>query len=83
MMKPFASILATWLLASLPLLAAEDDSGEGTAAEPEQPAAVTGTEAPDPDSGLTPPPSEDPASEDFVPSIRITEDLPVAFPADI
>lgn len=31
------------------------------------------------ENGLTLPPSD----EDFVPSVRITEDLPVAFPVDI
>ncbi len=82
MMKRLPSIFPVWLLACLPLLAAEE-LVEDTGNNIEQPVTVVETETPEPDNGLTPPPSDDPESEDFVPSIRITEDLPVSFPVDI
>lgn len=77
------------VLVSLPLVAAEDDPDADTGnAQTEQPVVSaddnTDTTADDStqetdDTGLTVPSSD----EDFVPSVRITEDLPVAFPVDI
>ena len=80
-------IMLIGLLVTCPLFAAENDAP--AQAEPEQapandaPAETVQVATPpapqSEDSDLTAPPSD----EDFVPTVRITEDLPVAFPVDI
>lgn len=89
-MKLVTAIVAVWLLACLPLHAAEQDSPENEDQQtvPEtRDDAETETVQPLPDIGLIEEAREreqaGEGDEDFVPSIRITEDLPVAFPADI
>lgn len=91
-MKHLVPAIVLGLLACLPLYAAEEEGnarpGEVPAAQPAQtaqndentdePAADEPARETD-DTGLTEPPSD----EDFVPTVRITEDLPVAFPVDI
>ena len=83
MSRMLLTIIA-WLLLALPLQAAEesDDLQEATepvtaaqpdtgeSSEPEQEAADTG--------GLT-----EPSDENFVPTVQVSEDQPVAFPVDI
>lgn len=89
-MNQLLSLTAACLVLSLPLHAAEEETDnepqqqESTQAEspaqertPEQEAL--------PDIGLIEEAAEGSGEDDgnFVPSIRITEDLPVAFPVDI
>ena len=88
-MKRLVLTILVWLLACLPLHAAEEgdtDTQEQPAPEAESGDAREPVE-PLPDIGLIEEAEEREQAaqgdEDFVPSIRITEDLPVAFPADI
>lgn len=86
-MKTAAFFLVSCWLAIPWLYAAEQETANATESSGEVRQAP---EAPDPqtespeegelagDDGLT-----RPEDEDFVPSVRITEDLPVAFPVDI
>ena len=86
-MKVTLSALMLCTLASFPLYGAEDDPDNAPATSTtvatndntdDDTAADDSAQETD-NTGLTAPPSDD----DFVPSVRITEDLPVAFPVDI
>ena len=90
-MKHLLKLFLLAMLVCLPLYGAQDEPGdENQAAEPAETTpgddadtqvqqAQENTTTATTDDGLTIPPSD----EDFVPTVRITEDLPVAFPVDI
>ncbi len=73
-----ALCLAQVLLAAEPQQAQDDTESIPAEASSNQDDGPEGNDTDTEDNGLTPP--ED---ENFVPSVRITEDLPVAFPVDI
>lgn len=77
------------LLIAPPVLAAEDDSEDDSAeTTPSQQEPTSQEPETEIETGSLDGPGdlsveENPQNENFIPSIRITEDLPVAFPVDI